>query len=59
MVGFAAGGPTDILARVLGASSARSLGQQFYIENRSGAGGNIAIEAVARAEPDGYTFRCR
>src|SRR5262245_7322774 len=55
MVGFAAGGPTDILARVVGASMAKVVGEQLYIENRTGAGGNIATEAAARAEPDGYS----
>ena len=50
-----AGGPTDILARVLGAGMAKVVGEQVYIENRTGAGGNIATEATARAEPDGYT----
>jgi len=55
MVGFAAGGPTDILARVVGAGMGKVLGEQLYIENRTGAGGNIATEATARAEPDGYS----
>ena len=55
IVGFAAGGPTDILARVLGAGLAKVVGEQVYIENRTGAGGNLATEATARAEPDGYT----
>jgi tripartite-type tricarboxylate transporter receptor subunit TctC len=55
VVGFAAGGPTDILARVLGAGMAKVVGEQVYIENRTGAGGNLATEATARAEPDGYT----
>src|SRR4029453_5613710 len=55
IVGFAAGGPTDILARVLGAGMAKVVGEQVYIENRTGAGGNLATEAIARAEPDGYT----
>jgi tripartite-type tricarboxylate transporter receptor subunit TctC len=56
VVGFAAGGATDIVARVLGGKLNESLGQQVYIENRTGAGGTIATEAVARAEPDGYTL---
>ena len=56
VVGFAAGGPADIVARVLGAKLSESLGQQFVIENRGGAGGTIATEAVGRADPDGYTL---
>ncbi len=56
VVGFAPGGPADIVARVLGAKLGESLGQQFVIENRGGAGGTIATEAVARADPDGYTI---
>jgi tripartite-type tricarboxylate transporter receptor subunit TctC len=55
IVGFAPGGPTDILARVVGAGMAKIVGEQLYIENRTGAGGTIATEATARAEPDGYT----
>ena len=57
VVGFAPGGPTDILARVIGAGMSKALGEQFYVENRTGAGGNIATEAVARAEPDGHTMQ--
>jgi len=57
VVGFAAGGPTDILARVVGAGMSKVLGEQFYIENRTGAGGNIATESTSRAEPDGYTLQ--
>jgi tripartite-type tricarboxylate transporter receptor subunit TctC len=57
VVGFAAGGPTDILARVVGAGMSKVLGEQMVIENRTGAGGNIATEAVSRAEPDGYTLQ--
>jgi tripartite-type tricarboxylate transporter receptor subunit TctC len=57
VVGFAPGGPTDILGRVVGAGMAKVMGEQFYVENRTGAGGNIATEAVARAEPDGYTLQ--
>jgi len=56
VVPFAAGGPTDIVARTLGAVMQRSLGQTVVIENRVGAGGTIAATAVARATPDGYTF---
>jgi tripartite-type tricarboxylate transporter receptor subunit TctC len=56
VVPFAAGGSADIAARLVGLSLADRLGQQFIIENRSGAGANIATEAVARAPPDGYTL---
>jgi tripartite-type tricarboxylate transporter receptor subunit TctC len=56
MVGFAAGQSIDILARLVGQSLSDRLGQQFIVENRPGAGGNIATEAVVRAAPDGYTF---
>jgi len=56
IVGFEAGGAADILARLMGKWLSERLGQQFVIENRSGAGGNIAAEAVARAAPDGYTL---
>jgi tripartite-type tricarboxylate transporter receptor subunit TctC len=56
IVGFAAGGASDILARLLGQWLSERLGRQFVIENRPGAGTNIATEAVARAPPDGYTL---
>jgi tripartite-type tricarboxylate transporter receptor subunit TctC len=56
IVGFAAGGPNDILARLLGQWLSERLGQTFIIENRPGASGNIATELVARAAPDGYTL---
>jgi tripartite-type tricarboxylate transporter receptor subunit TctC len=56
IVGFAAGGATDIVARVLAAKIGESLGQQVVVENRTGAGGTIATEAVARSEPDGTTL---
>src|SRR5262249_13907520 len=56
IVGFEAGGAADILARLVGKWLSERLGQQFVIENRSGAGGNIAAEVVARAAPDGYTL---
>ena len=56
VVGFAAGGSTDIVARLIGQWLSERLGQQFIIENRPGAGSNIATEAVVRAPPDGYTL---
>jgi tripartite-type tricarboxylate transporter receptor subunit TctC len=56
VVGFAAGGPSDIIARVLGAKLSDLLGQQIVIENRAGASGNIATETVARSQNDGYTL---
>jgi tripartite-type tricarboxylate transporter receptor subunit TctC len=56
VVGFAAGGGGDILARLIGQWLSERLGQPFVIENRPGAGGNIAIEAVVRAPADGYTL---
>jgi tripartite-type tricarboxylate transporter receptor subunit TctC len=56
IVGFPAGGTTDIMARLMGQWLSERLGQQFLIENRPGAGGNIAAEAVVKAPPDGYTL---
>jgi tripartite-type tricarboxylate transporter receptor subunit TctC len=56
IVGFAAGGPTDILARLIGQWLSERLGQPFVIEDRPGAATNIATEAVAHASPDGYTL---
>ena len=56
IVGFAAGGGTDILARLMGQWLSERLGQPFVIENRPGAGGNIGTEAVVRAPADGYTL---
>src|SRR5688500_12083701 len=53
VVGFAAGGPSDIISRVIGAKMAEELGQQVVVENRTGAGGTVATDYVARAEPDG------
>ena len=56
LVGFAAGGPTDITARLTGSWLTQRLGQQFIIENRPGAGTNLATAAVARAPADGHTL---
>jgi len=56
IVGFPAGGVADLFARLFGQWLSNHLGQQFIIENRAGAGGNIATEAVVRAPPDGYTL---
>jgi tripartite-type tricarboxylate transporter receptor subunit TctC len=56
VVGYAAGGPTDIAARLIGQALSQRLGQQFVIDNRPGGGSNLATEAVVRASPDGYTL---
>ena len=56
VVGFPVGGPTDVIARIVAQKLSDSLGQQFYVENIGGAGGNIASGQVARATPDGYTI---
>jgi tripartite-type tricarboxylate transporter receptor subunit TctC len=55
VVGFAAGGPTDVIARIVSQKLTDALHQQFYVENLGGAGGNTASGQVARAAPDGYT----
>jgi tripartite-type tricarboxylate transporter receptor subunit TctC len=56
IVGLAAGGGTDIVARLIGQWLSERLGQSFVIENRPGAAGNVATEAVVNASPDGYTL---
>ena len=55
IVGYPPGGSTDIIARLIGQRLSERLGQQFVIENKPGAGNNIATEAAINAEPDGYT----
>jgi tripartite-type tricarboxylate transporter receptor subunit TctC len=56
LVGYAAGGSTDVTARIIGQALSERLGQPVIIENRPGAGGNLAAEATAKADPDGYTL---
>jgi tripartite-type tricarboxylate transporter receptor subunit TctC len=56
VVSFAAGGPTDIVGRIMGAKMSELLGQQFVVENRTGAGGNTGAADVAKSAPDGYTM---
>jgi tripartite-type tricarboxylate transporter receptor subunit TctC len=56
IVGFAPGGATDIMARLIGQWLSERLGQQFVVENRPGASGNIATEAAVRSPPDGHTL---
>src|SRR3974390_2614768 len=55
VVGYPAGGSTDIIARLIGQRLSEKLGQQFLVENKPGAGNNIGTEAVVNAEGDGYT----
>jgi tripartite-type tricarboxylate transporter receptor subunit TctC len=56
IVPFAAGGTTDILGRLVAQKLSEEYGQQFIVENKPGAGGNIAADFVAKSDPDGYTF---
>src|SRR5215831_2958988 len=55
-VPFAAGGPTDVMARLIAQKLSEKLGQQFFVEDVPGAGGNIGTANVARSKPDGYTI---
>lgn len=56
LVGFGQGGPTDVVARVLAEQMSREIGQRVFVENRPGASGNIATQALVNAESDGYTY---
>jgi tripartite-type tricarboxylate transporter receptor subunit TctC len=56
IVSFPAGGPNDVIARLIGQNLSDHLGQQFVIENRAGAGGNVGMQAALGAAPDGYTI---
>ena len=56
VVPYPAGGPNDVIARIVGQKLTESLGQQVVIENRPGGSGNVAVESTARAQPDGYTI---
>ena len=56
IVGYPPGGATDVAARLLASELSKSLGQQFVIENKPGAGGTVAGSYVVRSEPDGYTL---
>src|SRR6266576_555610 len=55
VVGYAPGGVTDVMARLIGQRLSERLGQQFIVENRPGAGGNIGTESAVKAAPDGHT----
>jgi tripartite-type tricarboxylate transporter receptor subunit TctC len=56
LIGFAAGGPVDIVARIMSQWLSEHLGQQFVVENRAGSGGNIAAATAINSTPDGYTI---
>src|ERR1700738_1307470 len=56
LIGFAAGGPVDIVARIMSQWLSERFGQQFVVENRAGSGGNIAAAAAINSPPDGYTL---
>ena len=56
VVPFAPGGTTDLLAPAVAPELSRAFGQQFVVENRAGAGGNVGAEAVSKSAPDGYTI---
>ena len=56
IIPFAAGGPTDIVGRIMGAKMGQLLGQQIVVEDKAGAGGNIGADFVAKSSPDGYTL---
>ena len=56
IVGFAPGGPTDLIARLVAQKLAEETGKNFFVENLSGAGGNVGTIRAAKSSPDGYTF---
>jgi tripartite-type tricarboxylate transporter receptor subunit TctC len=56
LIGFAAGGPVDVVARIMSQALSEHFGQQFVVENRAGSGGNIATAAAISSEPNGYTL---
>src|SRR5450432_3875223 len=56
LIGFAPGGPVDVVARIMGQFLSEHFGQQFVVENRAGAGGNLAAAAAIASPPDGYTL---
>src|ERR1700751_5949040 len=56
LIGFSAGGPVDVVARIMSQWLSEHFGQQFVVENRAGSGGNIATSAAIAASPDGYTL---